>query len=113
MKRIRELRKKRDMSMKTLGNMVNVSESAISMYETDKRVPDINVLYQLSEIFDVSIDYITGRSDDDSPISNKKIQPADEAELDAKLTSILKTLSEDEIRLVEVFVAGLKARRTD
>lgn len=113
MKRIRELRKKKDMSMKALGNLVNVSESAISMYETDKRVPDIDVIYQLADIFDVSIDYLTGRSDDDTPASKNKTQPVDEAELDSKLVSILRTLSEDEVRLVEVFVAGLKAQRKD
>ena len=65
MNRIRELRKKHKISMKELGQYVGVAESTISLYETEKRQPDNNVLIKIAEIFNVSVDYLLGRETND------------------------------------------------
>ncbi len=48
---LRELRKKKEMTMKELGDMIGVAESTISQYETEKREPDFETLLKLGEIF--------------------------------------------------------------
>lgn len=58
MKMLRELRKMRGLSLKELGTIIGVAESTMSQYETGKRQPDLETLLQLSEYFDVSVDYI-------------------------------------------------------
>lgn len=58
MKKLRELRKAQGMTMKQLGAMVGVSESAISQYETGKRNADYKLLLQFAKIFGVSIEYL-------------------------------------------------------
>nr|DAJ00692.1 MAG TPA: Repressor protein CI [Caudoviricetes sp.] len=61
MNRIRELRKKRCMTMKELGAVVGLAESTISQYETGKREPDNETLLRLGEFFNTSVDYLLGR----------------------------------------------------
>lgn len=63
MYRIRETRKAKGMTMKLLGELIGVSESAISQYENGKRQPDNDTLIKLSVCLNVSTDYLLGRTD--------------------------------------------------
>lgn len=54
-KNIRYLRKKRNMSQKRLGELTGKTESAIQMWETDKRSPTMGTVKNLSEIFGIDI----------------------------------------------------------
>lgn len=40
----------------------------VVMWETGNRTPDFDMLITLSDLFDVSIDYILGHFDDDSSV---------------------------------------------
>ena len=62
MNRIRELRKEKGISMKILGEAIGVAESTISLYETEKRMPDADTLKKLARYFGVSIDNLLGES---------------------------------------------------
>lgn len=65
--RIRELRKQRGMTMRELGKVFNVAEGTISQYETGKRQPNNEMLLQLGEFFEVSVDYLLGKSPEPWP----------------------------------------------
>lgn len=58
MKMLRTLRKTKGLTMKQLGEIIGVSESAISQYETCKREADFETLLKLSEELDCTIDYL-------------------------------------------------------
>ena len=59
---LREIRKKRGLNQLKVAMDLSVSREAISLYETGKRSPDVEMLVRFSEYFDVSIDYlITGK----------------------------------------------------
>ncbi|HOV69028.1 MAG TPA: XRE family transcriptional regulator [Clostridia bacterium] len=62
MERLRELRKNMGISMKKLGEIIGVAESTISLYETGKREPDNETLIRLANYFDVTVDYLLGRT---------------------------------------------------
>lgn len=62
-KRLRNLRENRRMKQEDLGKMVGLSASTIGMYEQQRRQPDNDMLLKLSEIFDVSIDYLLGKTE--------------------------------------------------
>lgn len=66
---IRALRKAAGMTMKQLGNLMGVSESAISLYENGKAEPDIAMLRKIADYFGVTIDYLLA----DSPKDTKKL----------------------------------------
>jgi len=63
MKRIAELRKAAGLNQIGLALKLNVSQKMISAYETGIHQPSVEILMQLSKIFNVSIDYITENSD--------------------------------------------------
>lgn len=66
--RLKLLRKKQGYTQVSLAKELEVSKGTVAMWETGKRTPDFDMLITLSDLFDVKIDYILGRSDDDSSI---------------------------------------------
>ncbi|MBJ9983618.1 helix-turn-helix transcriptional regulator [Bacillus sp. S70] len=63
--RIKELRKERKWSQKELGEKVDVSESFISKVESGKKQPSREVTAKIAEIFNVTTDFLLGRSDEE------------------------------------------------
>lgn len=55
---LRLIRKQKKESQLKVALDLNISREALSHYETGKRSPDIQMLRQLSEYFNVSIDYL-------------------------------------------------------
>lgn len=63
-KRLKSLREDKDMSQKDLAGAIGVSPSTIGMYESNKRTPDSEMLNRLADFFDVSVDYLLGRTNE-------------------------------------------------
>lgn len=61
--RIVELRKHHGLTQKQLATGLNLSEIGIQNYEGRRRKPAYDVLISLADFFDVSLDYLVGRSD--------------------------------------------------
>ena len=62
--RLSELRKEKDKSRKDVADVLTVSEKALGYYERGDRTPDFDNLINLADYFDVSLDYLLGRSDE-------------------------------------------------
>jgi len=60
MNRIRELRKKKELTQKELAKHLQIADSTLSYWEMGKYEPDSNALLMLSRFFNVPIDYILG-----------------------------------------------------
>lgn len=61
-RRITQLRQQGGLTQAQLSKKLNISASAIGMYEQGRRVPGLEILVALSGIFGVSLDYlITGQ----------------------------------------------------
>ncbi|MDO5401237.1 MAG: helix-turn-helix transcriptional regulator [Eubacteriales bacterium] len=56
--RIQVLRRKSGMSQEELADRVGVSRQAVSKWESEQSTPDLERVIQLSELFDVSTDYL-------------------------------------------------------
>lgn len=61
--RIKFERKKLGLSQTELGNLIGVTQSAIGMYEQNRRSPDPKTFLKLAEVFNVSVDYLMGASE--------------------------------------------------
>ena len=59
-RRIKKLRIDKGYSMQELANQLGVTKSSINMWENSNSIPKDNILIALSNIFDVSIDYLLG-----------------------------------------------------
>lgn len=62
--RIKYLREKNGLTQKDIATRLGVESAAISKYELDMREPNIESLKKLATIFNVSIDYLLGRTPD-------------------------------------------------
>lgn len=56
--RIQSLRKTKGMSQEELANQIGVSRQAISKWESEQSTPDIDKVILLSELFNVTTDYL-------------------------------------------------------
>ena len=63
---IRNLRKKYDKLQIELAMYLNVRQTTYSKYELGKIQLPLDILLKLADFYDVSIDYIVGRSTNDS-----------------------------------------------
>ena len=61
--RLVELKQSRDLLQKSIANDIGVSLRAYQYYERGEREPNVSVLIALADYFDVSIDYLVGRTD--------------------------------------------------
>lgn len=80
--RLKNLRENLNLTQNDIAKKLNCSYKMISNYELDKRSPDFEMLIKLSNIFDVTCDYLLGASNNpkyfkQSALTDKQIQLLD------------------------------------
>ena len=86
-KRLKELRLEKKLSQKEFAARLNITQQTYSDYETGRTNPDIETLVRISDILNVSLDFLLNRSDELGVISINGGE----------------TLAEDERKLLEIF----------
>ena len=61
--RLKELRKKKGISQLRLATELNTTQNTVSRYETGEREPGIDELIKIADYFNVSVDYLIGRTE--------------------------------------------------
>lgn len=59
---LRKIRKEKGISQLKLALDLNMSQNTISRYETGEREPGINELIRIADYFNISVDYLLGRT---------------------------------------------------
>ena len=76
-KRLKTLRTDKNLKQSELADILELSTSTIGMYEQCRRYADLDTLKKIAEYFDVSVDYLIGRTDikkfEDFPPEVKRI----------------------------------------
>ena len=67
--RLKILRKSKHLSQVRLAMELNIEQNTVSRYENEKIEADYGMLIAIADFFDVSIDYLLGRTD--NPKMNK------------------------------------------
>ena len=98
MNRIKFLRENLKLSQEELAEKLNLSKGIISLYEQEKRKPSLEILIKLSEIFNVSIDYILGRTD----LKNESIPIAASTKDNIDLSDVSNEDKEAIMRIIEI-----------
>ena len=62
--RLKKLRKERNISQLKLAIDLNMNQNNISRYENNEREADYETLIKFADYFDVSLDYLLGRTDE-------------------------------------------------
>ncbi len=60
---LKELRSERKISQKALGELLGITDRNIRFYENGSHRPDFDGLLLLADYFQVSVDYLVGRTE--------------------------------------------------
>ena len=63
--RLKLCRKSNQLTLEQIGNQLGVTKTTVSRWEKGNRLPDIPALLALADYFDVSTDYLLGRTDEE------------------------------------------------
>ena len=66
-RRIRELREDRDLTQKQVAQMLGMSQTGYSKYETGENDVPTQVLLKLADFYNTTVDYLLGRSQKPKP----------------------------------------------
>lgn len=86
-KRLRELRTEKNLTQKELASYLNLTPNSVCEWEKERCEPSIDTLKRLSVLFECSIDYLLGHSDD---FGNVTVKQDGNAELTAEELEVLQ-----------------------
>ena len=55
--RIKELRREKGITQEELGNAIGKTKGSIASYESDRRKPSLEVIEEIADYFNVTVDY--------------------------------------------------------
>lgn len=105
MNRIKQLRTEKGLLQSEVAEYIDKSERMVGFYENGKRDPNTDTLIKLSELFNVSVDYILGKSN---------IRNTDEIninEIDIEFANGVKRLTEENKKIAKNIIEGLLAKQ--
>lgn len=112
MMRFKESREKAGYTQKEAAISLDVSVQAVSYWETGSRMPSVDKILQMCALYNVSADYLLGRT----PMEIELVQgdpqplPDDQLEIIIKADEEAPTADELERRIVEIMERELKKR---
>ncbi|MDD2397974.1 MAG: helix-turn-helix transcriptional regulator [Tissierellia bacterium] len=92
---IRELRIEKGITQNELSNYLGLTPKMVSFYELGERFPPYDIINKLADYFNISTDYLLGRSNIKNP---------------EKFIQDYRTLSKESIKEIEKFIQQLKTR---
>ena len=105
---IRKLREEKGWTQQVLGKKLGKKTSTISAYETNAKLPSVDCLIEMAELFDVSLDTLV-YGDRSNLISIRALRP-EQKELISELTRVFSarhTTAEQRLELFSKIVSHL------
>lgn len=72
--RLKRLRINKDMTQQDFAEHFDLNKSSISKYEKDKNLPENQLLVEIADYFDVSVDYLLCRTDNSTSLNDAKLK---------------------------------------
>ena len=108
MNNIKKLRKSKNILQTKLALDLNLTQEAISSYETERVTPSADVLIKLADYFNTNIDYLLCRTNYNLPIAD--IKPTNVTEDQFQLLTKINKLSKIDIARVEGYIDSLNSK---
>lgn len=99
---LKMLRENRSYTQQRLADALHVTKNSISHYERGISMPDLGTLCAIADIFDVSLDYLLGRSDFNLPNHMLKKKIGKTTSAGKLLESIIKLDSNHSADLIKM-----------
>ncbi|MBM7854195.1 transcriptional regulator with XRE-family HTH domain [Desulfohalotomaculum tongense] len=98
--RLVSLRKKAKFTQKELAAKLNIGRGALSLYEIGQREPDLETLNKIADFFNVSTDYLLGRTNSDTKLNPVYLEIIQEWEKEGGNPEALKKALKDYMKLI-------------
>lgn len=105
--RLKDLRVSKNMTGVELGKVLSVTKVAISNWESGKRTPDHETLKKIADYFDVTTDYLLGRTDEKQP---KKERFQNVNSISAHRIGKIEKLSEEALDQLDDYIQYLELK---
>ncbi|MGX1901841.1 DNA-binding XRE family transcriptional regulator [Thermolongibacillus altinsuensis] len=93
--RLKWLRKERNWTQEQLAQKLNVSRSQISKWENGDQLPDIKSIEEISNLFNVSIDFLLGRNHVTKEILHEIQRTYGTDDIDEELLEVIRYLKQN------------------
>ena len=103
--RLRELRLERGLLQSDIAKIVGKKDRIIGFYETGERDPSTETVIKLAEFFNVSTDYLLGKSDVRNP------EKVDIDDIDIAFSDGIKGLNKENQEIAKNIIEGLLAKQ--
>ena len=105
MNNIKKLRTQKNILQTKLALDLNLTQEAISSYETERVTPSADILVKLADYFNTNIDYLLCRTTYDLPVS--ELKPNNLSDYQFQLYTKLNKLSMRDQELVNAYITAL------
>jgi len=79
--RMRRLRKQYGYTQTMLAETLGLSKGTVAMWETEKRIPEVETLHKIAQLFNVNMEYLMGYTDIEEPLPDVSNQQEQEEQL--------------------------------
>lgn len=111
--RIKDLREELGLTQIAFAKILNISNSTLSQYENGDRVPSDATKIKIADYFDVSLDYLLGRSSVRKPTPVSKDGPNKQNEMDRRLISYVNQMTPEQKALLLALLQTTVAHNED
>lgn len=110
---LKSLRIKENLTQEELANKMNISRSTIGMYEQGKRTPPPDVLELFADYFNVDMNYITGKTDEEYYLDLQTRQIAQEIKDNPELRALFdasRNATPEDLEITKNLLLSLKKK---
>jgi transcriptional regulator with XRE-family HTH domain len=104
--KIRQLREKMGISQTEAAKRLGIVRTTYSNYEAGNREPDVDTIKKMAEFFEVSVDYLLGRTDDPKRVLKEQARQLIDM-IDLELTN------DEIIEQLDLYVDGIKVEEEE
>ncbi len=101
-KRVRDIREDADMTQAQVADLLFVNRRTYSCYETGRHMMPTEILSNLADLFNTSVDYLIGRTDVKRPYPKSKNPTVSTKTID------VTGLTDEQIQHIKSFIGDLK-----
>lgn len=109
-KRLKQARERKKLSQIEAAKLLGISNGTLSGYERNYRDPDTNVLEKMADLYEVSTDYLLGRTDDPAPSKVDKLRKLGLKENEEMHFFNLEGLSDEDIEFIKNQIEFLRKK---
>lgn len=107
--RLKSLRKKAGLTQKNIADNFNIKQPTYAQWEQGKRQPSKETLEKFASYFNVSTDYLLGKTDNPSPVSEIDIDTA----IDNSVAYDGSPITDNDRKIIKNFLKDYFANKED